>query len=230
MTKNKADKTIDKKTVTKRKKNKKETFPKEYEKLYIEEKIPFLILKCISSMTDFDQRHYGRKRICDILKGTCSKFVLENGHHHNPCYGALKVLLRRQIYYYIDELIKLGALLVDDEIFPTLEITNKGKQLLKLKKKVKVALPFNLDPEPIPTFDYEMYSHLCDIRLVQAKDEGIPPYCVLPNNTIVELCIRSPKETEDLDDIRGFGPARTQKYGELFIKAIEDYSAYKINQ
>jgi ATP-dependent DNA helicase RecQ len=229
MTKKKADKIIDKRAIMKKTKNKKESFPKEYEKLYIEEKIPFLIIKCISSMTDFDQRHYGRKRICDILKGTCSKFVLENGHHHNPCYGALNDLLRRQIYYFIDELIGLGVLLVEDEVFPTLEITNKGKQLLKLRRKVKVTLPFDLDPDPIPTFDYEMYSHLCDIRLVQAKDEGIPPYCVLPNNTIVELCVRSPKRVEDLDDIRGFGPARTQKYGELFVKAIKGYSTIQIN-
>ena len=223
MTKKKTNRT----TIKSSKKKTKDTFPKGYENLSIEEKIPFLIVKCISSMTDFDPRRYGKKRVCDILKGTRSKFVLENGHHHSPCYGALKGLSRGDIYHFINGLIGAGSLRVEDETFPTLEITTGGEQVLDLKRKVRISFPLDLDPESIPAFDYEMYTHLYDVRLVQAKDEGVPPYCVLPNDTLVELCVRSPKHVDDLEGIRGFGPARTQKYGELFIRALSAYSSEK---
>ena len=217
MTKKKADK----------KNSIKNYFPEGYDKLSIEEKIPFLIVKCISSMTDFDPRHYGKKRICDILKGTRSKFVLENGHHHGPCYGALRDLSRRDIYYFINGLIEAKILSVEDEIFPTLGITKKGEQVLDLKRKIRIPFPLDLRSETIPAFDYELYSHLCDVRLVQAKDEGVPPYCVIPNDTLFELCVHPPRNIGDLETIRGFGPARTQKYGELFIQALLDYSSVK---
>ena len=178
-------------------------------------------------MTDFDPRHYGKKRVSDILKGACSKLVLENGHHHNPCYGTLKDLSRREIFHFIEELIGLGILIVEDEVFPTLEISRKGKQLLGLKRKIKVDFPMDLCPTPIPPFDIDMYGHLNNVRLVQAKDEGIPPYCVVPNSTLMQMCTRTVEQVEDLEDIKGFGPARTHKYGELFVQAITGYQSEK---
>lgn len=199
-------------------------FPEGYNKLFMEEKIPFLIVKCIESMTDFDTRHYGRKRIGDILKGTCSRFILENGHHHNPCYGVLEHLTRREIGHYIDRLIESNILCVEDEVFPTLGITRTGRKVARLQKRIRIEHPTPLEPHPVPTFDLGLYSHLCDVRLVQAKDEGVPPYCVIPNRAIMELCVTPPATVEELMRINGFGPARTQRYGELFINALRDYS------
>ena len=178
-------------------------------------------------MTDFDSRRYGKKRVSDILKGACSKFVLENGHHHNPCYGTLKDLSRQKIIHFIDTLIDSGILIVEDEMFPTLKLSKKGKHLLGLKRKIKVDFPLDLDPTPIPPFDIEMYGYLNNIRLVQAKDEGIPPYCVVPNSTLMQMCTVSPKHIDDLENIKGFGPARTHKYGELFVQAISSYGSEK---
>jgi len=204
--------------------NIKTAFPKGFENLYLEEKIPFIIAGCIVSMTDFDTRHYGKKRICDILKGTCSRFILENGHHHNPYYGALKDLTRREIEHFIDEMVRKAILRVEDNVFPTIDVTGAGKSAAQMKKRIRIEFPISLVPEEFPAIDHDLYSHLWDIRMVQAKDEGVPPYCVVPNRTLLELCQAPPDRIEDLEDIHGFGPARTQRYGELFIKALKDYS------
>ena len=197
--------------------------PEKFEKLSIEEKIPFLIAKCIQSMKDYEDRSYGKNRVCDILKGSYNKFVLENGHHHNPCFGVLRDFSRKNVSDFIDAMTERSILRWSGGLFPTLDVTGIGKELIRFRKQVRLEMPFDLRPTLIPVFDQNLYEHLHNVRLVQAKDEGVPPYCVIPNRCIVELCIKRPGDQDTLGGIHGFGPARVQRYGEMFLGAIAEF-------
>jgi len=190
----------------------------------LEEKVPFLIVKCIQSMKDYEDRRYGKNRICDILKGSFNRFIMENGHHHNPCFGVLKDFSRNNILDFIDVLTERSILQRDEGFFPTLDITGIGRELLRFRKRVKLEMPFDLQPIPAPIFNQDLYEHLQIVRLVQAKDEGVPPYRVIPNKCLVELCVERPGELDTLAQIHGFGPNKVQRYGELFLSAIAEYT------
>lgn len=199
-------------------------FPESFEKQSVEEKIPFLIAKCIQSMKDYEGLSYGKNRICDILKGSYSKFVLENGHHRNPCFGVLKDFSKRNILDFLDAMIERSILRRDDGLFPTLDVTGIGKEVLRFRKRVRLEMPHDLRPIPAPIFNPDLYEHLQNVRLVQAKDEGVPPYYVIPNRCVVELCVKRPRDRDTLAGIHGFGPAKVQRYGELFLDAIAEYT------
>lgn len=68
--------------------------------------------------------------------------------------------------------------------------------------------------------DARLVDELKAWRAARASAEGLPPYCVAQNRSLEEIATRRPTSAEALGDVRGFGPARVQKYGSEIISLV----------
>ncbi|MEZ6197009.1 MAG: ATP-dependent DNA helicase RecQ [Planctomycetota bacterium] len=55
-------------------------------------------------------------------------------------------------------------------------------------------------------------------RREEAQRQGLPPYVVFPDTTLVALALQRPASPADLEGIKGLGPARRERYGEAILE------------
>jgi superfamily II DNA helicase RecQ len=52
--------------------------------------------------------------------------------------------------------------------------------------------------------------------------DAVPAYVVAPNATLTEIARRRPANSEELVEIKGFGPTRVEKYGDEILAILVD--------
>ncbi|MCZ0931662.1 MAG: HRDC domain-containing protein, partial [Oligoflexia bacterium] len=66
--------------------------------------------------------------------------------------------------------------------------------------------------------DRPLFNTLRQWRNERSKKEGIPPYIILNNKQLAEVCKRRPQSQYDLMKVEGIGKAKAEKYGEDILK------------
>jgi ATP-dependent DNA helicase RecQ len=59
-------------------------------------------------------------------------------------------------------------------------------------------------------------------RLELARDQGVPPYVIFHDSTLLEILKKHPDSLEELGRISGVGQAKLTRYGHAFLKVVED--------
>ena len=60
------------------------------------------------------------------------------------------------------------------------------------------------------------------VRTRIAREEQVPPYIVFSDRTLTELAVRRPRSLGALQDVRGVGPMKLERYGPRFLAAIAE--------
>ncbi|HZO20383.1 MAG TPA: HRDC domain-containing protein, partial [Gemmatimonadaceae bacterium] len=68
--------------------------------------------------------------------------------------------------------------------------------------------------------DAALLGELKALRGRIAREEKVPAYVVFPDRTLAEMAVRRPASLAALEDVRGVGPARRDKYGKRFLDII----------
>lgn len=89
------------------------------------------------------------------------------------------------------------------------------------EKSIKPETPA---PEPIVLTEEEenIYAALRDWRNERAASDGLPPYMIAHNDSLMLMAKQRVKTLEELPNIKGFGEKRTQKYGEEILQILAD--------
>lgn len=163
----------------------------------------------------------GKKRLAKLLKGMDPDFVISRHQGARDHYGRLSLLSMDQILDFIESLIRLALVEVEDIDFPRITITPSGERALGREDMIPAMIPWPLPCEEveIPT-DYELFRSLKDIRNSLAREEEIPPYCVASNQSLVEMVNREISDIDSMMNVKGMGDIRCGKYGESFLRAI----------
>jgi ATP-dependent DNA helicase RecQ len=77
-------------------------------------------------------------------------------------------------------------------------------------------------PGPANAREAELYGRLRSLRTELSREAQLPPYCVFADRTLVELAKRAPRDEAEMLDVPGIGPAKMEKYGEAFLRAIRE--------
>lgn len=70
----------------------------------------------------------------------------------------------------------------------------------------------------------DLFDELRMLRKQQAEKENVPPYVIFSDASLMELASYLPQSKVELTEISGFGAFKIEKYGDLFLKAVQDYS------
>lgn len=84
--------------------------------------------------------------------------------------------------------------------------------------------PVKSTPEPLLlTAEQEQrFNKLKQWRNERAAQDGLPPYMIAPNDSLMQLAASDVKTEEDLIVIKGFGEKRAEKYGEEIIRILSE--------
>ena len=60
------------------------------------------------------------------------------------------------------------------------------------------------------------------VRTAIAREEQVPAYIVFSDRTLAELAVRRPRSLNALQNVRGVGPMKLERYGARFLAAISE--------
>ena len=59
-------------------------------------------------------------------------------------------------------------------------------------------------------------------RLELAREQGVPPYVIFHDSTLLEILNIKPQSLIELSRITGVGKAKLDRYGDDFLQVLED--------
>lgn len=79
-------------------------------------------------------------------------------------------------------------------------------------------------PDTLNSRGLELFEQLRGLRTVIAREEGVPPYIIFPDKSLVDMCIKVPLNKSDMLKVSGVGENKYTRYGERFLSVIREYT------
>ena len=70
----------------------------------------------------------------------------------------------------------------------------------------------------------DLFEKLRSLRSELARSEGLPPYIVFSDKTLLDMCIKAPLSQDEMLGVSGVGENKYARYGERFLKEIMDFT------
>jgi ATP-dependent DNA helicase RecQ len=172
-------------------------------------------------------QRFGVNHLIDVLRGADTDKIDQFEHHRLPTYGVGKELDNNQWRSVFRQLVGRGYLSVDVEGYGALKLEEKcrpllrGEQQIELRKDVKLKVTRRQTKTPIPgDLNVELWEALRDCRRRLAEEQGVPPYVIFHDKTLVEMCSLLPRNLAEFAQLSGVGERKLDKYGEHFLAVI----------
>ncbi|MCQ6306910.1 DNA helicase RecQ [Bacillus cereus] len=173
----------------------------------------------LSCMIRTNQR-FGKQMIAQVLTGSKNKKVIEFNFHTLPTYGLLSNRSVKEVSEFIEFLISDELIAVEHGTYPTLKVTEKGKEVLLGKENV-------LRKERVETRqivqDHPLFEVLRKVRKEIAQGEGVPPFVIFSDQTLKDMCVKMPQSDSELLTVKGIGEHKLVKYGSHFLQAVQHF-------
>lgn len=163
---------------------------------------------------------FGKTMISQVLAGSANKKLQELRLDRLSTYGLLKHKSAKEITDFIDFLVSEQYAGTAGGQYPVLYVTNRGREVLVGKERVmrKEAMAVTR-----VVSDDALFTALRQVRKEIAAEERVPPFVILSDGTLRELCAKLPQTEEELIHVKGIGAAKQGRYGMRFLQAIAEY-------
>ena len=180
-------------------------------------------------------QYFGTKHIIDVVRGIKNEKVLKRMHDKIKTFGVGKDISEGFWKIFISQLVSSNYIRINIQKFGALEITSKGELILrgedeyfyrrifttKNLKKNKIKKQ-NISEELLAK-EKKLLKSLKDLRLSQAKKQGVPAYIIFSDITINEMVIQKPINLDEFGKLNGVGPNKKKKYANMFLSVIKRY-------
>jgi ATP-dependent DNA helicase RecQ len=95
------------------------------------------ILSCVARLNG----RFGKGTVAAVLRGSSSRQVIEHRLDQFSTYGLLKEMTQDEITAYLKALIQSGCVSVGKGQYPTVSLTDFGREVMLSKAEVMLALP-----------------------------------------------------------------------------------------
>ncbi|WP_421825355.1 DNA helicase RecQ [Lacticaseibacillus hulanensis] len=179
------------------------------------------VLSCVVRM----HARFGKVIIAQVLSGSNNEKLRSYHLTDLSTYGIMASQSQKQISSFIDFLTADGYLAPTDGQFPTLGITEKGADVLKGKTKVQRKMAAKAKKSIAVEIDNDLFQKLRKLRMDIAEEKKVPPYVIFSDQTLKEMCSELPQTRVDMLRVRGVGQNKLDKYGEPFLKVLQEAKA-----
>ena len=188
------------------------------------------VINCIAET----KGRYGRKTVIGALRGSKSARQLEIGADAYRSYGVLehrseedlRLLIERMLsegYVYETEVdykvVRMGDIsgLRDENTRVCIKKVKDREAAQKKKEKKSGAGAFLTDEGG------QLFERLRQLRFEIASEEHVPPYIIFADRTLTDLCVRLPRDQQELLEVSGIGERKDQKYGRRILDEIAEF-------
>ena len=192
------------------------------------------VRKALSCVYRTGQR-FGVSYVIDVLRGVSNDRIQQFGHHALSTFGIGAELSTTEWRSVFRQLVANGYLRVDAEGFGALALTEtcrpllKGEETIRLRRdrtepksakrtggksgKDRVAQELNPADQPL-------WEALRACRKQLATEQGVPPYVIFHDATLLDILHRKPHSLAQLAEANGVGQAKLERYGQAFLDVI----------
>ena len=196
-----------------------------------------VIQKALSCVTRMKGR-FGALRVAQVLHGDRDETVLRNGLDALSTFGLLSDLPVPQIRAVIDALHAEGCVEVSPDEYRLVSLSAKGRRvMLRQLEGFSLAWPAPSVPRPAPgrpsapaaaaqpgrdTPDRALAARLHEWVRQTALARKVPAYQILPKATVEAIAAARPSSFAELEEVKGLGPVKVQRYGRLILDLLEN--------
>ena len=168
--------------------------------------------------------------LADVIRGSNRAQIKDLGFNEISTWGLLKERSSDMVRSLINFLVAEEYLRVDEGEFPVISFTDKslpflkGGTVLRMRKTEERAgkKVSARTVKPVLAENDELFEILRSLRRTIAKNEGVAPYVVFSDRTLYAMCEIMPSNAEEFLEVPGVGETKLKRYGEAFMKAIEE--------
>ncbi len=179
---------------------------------------------------------YGQSIVTGTLLGANRARLREIGATAYKSYGALSHRSEREVRLLIDQMILEEYVIQTDGEYSVLRMGN----IARLKNedarvvirtfdekdgRAKVKGGKKRSTDVLTSAGYRLFEKLRSLRLVIAREEGMPPYIIFNDKTLIDMCARIPKDKQEMLMVSGVAENKFQKYGQRFLDEIGEFVA-----
>lgn len=185
--------------------------------------------KIMSCVARTGQR-YGKKVICDVLRGSKNERLISAGLSRQSTYGIMADCTEKRLRDIIEHLCENGYMTAEGDEYPILRLTPKSRSILTgsetlrmmleipQKKKASSAKSATLSPA-----DEKLLTALKELRRSLAMRQSVPAYVVFSDATLIDMCRIKPKTRDEFMEVSGVGQRKAIRYGEVFLATIAEF-------
>ncbi|MBP3198038.1 MAG: DNA helicase RecQ [Butyrivibrio sp.] len=178
---------------------------------------------------------YGLSIVLGTLLGANRARLRELGTDSYRTYGALKDYSESDIRDLITQMIEYGYLYQSEGKYSVLKMgditglkdpdamvivrTYEEKEAPASRRKLKKR-----STDSLTSAGYDLFEILRNLRLEYARSEGMPPYIIFSDKTLIDMCIKMPSNEQEMLNVSGVGTNKFDKYGKGFLEKISEYS------
>ncbi|HTH98779.1 MAG TPA: DNA helicase RecQ [Stellaceae bacterium] len=190
--------------------------------------------KALSAVYRTGQR-FGVQHLIDVLTGKQTDKVVERGHDALKTFGVGRDMDRAKWQSVFRQLVASGHLAVDMEGHGGLMLGPDAPQLVRGEATVMLradpeASAASLSPSrgsakrgtpvPLDAASAVLWEALRQCRLELAREQGVPPYVIFHDATLMAMVERRPANLDELSRIPGVGRSKLDRYGEAFLAML----------
>jgi ATP-dependent DNA helicase RecQ len=189
-----------------------------------------LAQKALSAVYRTGQR-FGMLHLIDVLHGNDSEKVQKFGHQNISTFGIGKELSTPEWRSVFRQLVALGLLAADPDGHGGLRFGPECRAVLRGERRIEMRRDAMIkgrrrksrtgtaaaagQPENQALFDA-----LRAKRLALATAQGVPPYVIFHDSTLLAMAAARPQDIESLGRLPGIGEAKLRRYGAAFLAEV----------
>jgi len=181
-------------------------------------------------------QRFGVGHLVDVLLGKETERITKFGHKQLSTFGIGVEHTAQQWSSIYRQLIAGGYLEADIEAYGGLMLTATARPVLK----GEVSLSMRRDTEPAKRKSVKtsrdskarepfsganedrLWLALKAKRMELAREQGVPPYVIFHDSTLLEMMDHRPGSLTELSRISGVGQGKLARYGDDFLKVFEE--------
>ncbi|MFA7429734.1 MAG: DNA helicase RecQ [Rhodospirillaceae bacterium] len=191
--------------------------------------------KALSAIYRTGQR-FGAGHVIDVLRGTVTERVRSLGHHRLPTFGVGEADSKDVWQSVMRQLVAMGHIVVDVAghgslmLGPNVRPVLRGEEKVLLRRdagKAKGKKDRTTERRTVLDSPQEeaLFQALRARRLELAKEQGVPPYVIFHDATLVEIAKAKPGSLSALGELPGIGASKLDRYGREFLDVVTGFVA-----
>ncbi len=188
--------------------------------------------RALSTVYRTGQR-FGVAYLINVLLAKSDDRIVNNGHDQISTWGIGGDLKSHEWSGLFRQLISQRYLNTNSE-YGGVELTEKSRGLLKgeisllARKQQKPETPSKnakgrSAKTDLRTVDEALFEDLRVLRSDLASEQGVPPYVIFSDSSLIEMAKKRPKNDDAFRYINGVGDMKLERYGTKFMQVISEH-------
>jgi len=184
-----------------------------------------LAQKALSCVYRTGQR-FGAAYVIDVLMGTSNERTERLGHDRLSTWGVGADVAKNEWRAVFRQLAALGLLVADPD-HGGLQLGEEAREVLRGERRLEFrreaprrrARGGAEEPQDDPAVE-RLFQALRERRLALAKAQGVPPYVIFHDSTLLGIARACPRTLGELAEVPGVGETKLARYGAEMLSVV----------